>query len=84
MGNLIENLAQFYKIGKELGLKKTEISRAFLFSNRRSLVIMLLLIIVLAVIAVVVVVVIVIESRSVYPSGTLYSSIKLNDFKNKK
>jgi hypothetical protein len=81
---LFKDLTQFYKIGKELGLKKGEINRTFLISRNRSLVIKFLLIFVLALIAVVVVVVVVIGSRSVYPSGTLYSSVKLNDFKNKK
>ncbi|MFX0031933.1 MAG: hypothetical protein ACFE8E_14215 [Candidatus Hodarchaeota archaeon] len=81
---MIKNLTQFYKIGKELGLKKTEISRTFLFLKNRSLIIKILLILVLSLITIVVVVIIVVGSRSVYPSGTLYSTIKLNDFKNKK
>lgn len=81
---MFKELPQFYKIGKEFGLKRSEINRIFLFSDNSSLLFKFLLIFVLALIAVVVVVVIVVGSRSVYPSGTLYSSVKLNDFKNKK
>ncbi len=83
---MYKELTQFYKIGKELGLKRSEINRTFIFSGNRSLLFKFLLIFVLALIAVVVVVVIVgwVGSRSVYASGTFYSSVKLNDFKNKK
>jgi len=81
---LFKELTQFYKIGKELGLKRSEINRTFLFSDNSSLLFKFLLIFVLPLITVVVVVIIVVGSRSVYPSGTLYSSVKLNDFKNKK
>jgi len=81
---MFKEITQFYKIGKELGLKKSEVNRTFLVSGNRSLLFKFLLIFFLALIAVIVVVVIVVESRSIYPSGTFYSSVKLNDFKNKK
>lgn len=81
---MFKELNQTYRIGKELGLKRSEINRTFMYSGNRSLLIKFLLIFFLALIAVFVVVVIVVESRSIYPSGTLYSSVKLNDFKNKK
>jgi len=81
---LFKELTQFYKIGKELGLKKSEINQIFLFSGKLSLLFKLLLIFFLALIAVVVFVVIIVGSKSVYASGTFYSSVKLNDFKNKK
>jgi len=82
--NMFKELTQFYRIGKELGLKKSEINRTFLFSGNRSILFTLSLIFFLASLAVVIVVAIVVGSKSVYPSGTLYSSVKLNDFKNKK
>jgi len=81
---LFNDLVQFYKIGKDLGLKRNEINKIFLFSSERSLLYKILLIFVLALAAVVVVVVIVVVSKNVYPSGALYSSVKIDDFKNKK
>lgn len=81
---MFNDLVQFYKIGKDLGLKRSEINRIFFFSGERSLLYKILLVFVLAIAAVVVVVVIVVVSKNVYPSGTLYSSVKIDDFKNKK
>ncbi|MFX0002026.1 MAG: hypothetical protein ACFE9C_01165 [Candidatus Hodarchaeota archaeon] len=65
-------------------MKSSEINKTFIFSGNRSLLFKLLLIFILALIAVVVIVVVVVGSRSVYPSGTLYSTVKINDFKHKK
>ena len=81
---MFKDLTQFYKIGKDLGLKKSEINRMVLFSGEISVLFKILLIIVGVLVTAVIVAAIVIASRNIYPSGTLYSSVKINDFRNKK
>ncbi len=81
---MFKELTQFYKIGKDLGLKKSEINRMVMFSGEISLLAKILLIIVGVLVTAVIVAAIVIASRNIYPSGTLYSSVKINDFRNKK
>ncbi|MFW9896109.1 MAG: hypothetical protein ACFFD7_09930 [Candidatus Thorarchaeota archaeon] len=81
---MLREIAQFYKVGKELGLKKGEIHQTFINSGNRSLLFKLLLIFSLSLIAVFVIIAIFTASRSVYPSGTLYSSVMINDFKHRK
>lgn len=77
-------MTQFYKIGVDLGLNRSEINRIFFISGKYSLLYKILLIFVLAFIAIVIIIDIVGASRSIYPSGTLYSSVKIDDFENKK
>ncbi|MEE9377818.1 MAG: hypothetical protein V3V33_07250 [Candidatus Lokiarchaeia archaeon] len=81
---MFKELTQIYKIGKDLGLKKSEINRMVLFSGEISLLVKILLIIVGVLVTAVIVAAIVIASRNIYPSGTLYSSVKINDFRNRK
>ncbi|MFX0038030.1 MAG: hypothetical protein ACFFCY_09525 [Promethearchaeota archaeon] len=81
---MFKEITQFYTIGKELGLNRSEINRTLIFSSNRSLLFKLLLIFILVLITVIVVVVVIVASRSIYPSGTLYSTVKINDFKQKK
>ena len=81
---MFKELTQFYKIGKELGLKRSEINRIFLSSGKHSLLYKVMMVVIFAILTVVIVVAVVSVSKSVYPSGTLYSSVKLKDFTNKK
>lgn len=81
---MFKELLKFTEISKELGLSKTEISHVFLFEGKHSVLYKLLLILFLVAISVVVVVAIIFISRAVYPSGALYSTVKINDFKKKK
>ncbi len=81
---MFNELTQFYKIGKELGLKRSEINRIFLSSGKHSLLYKFTRVVLFAMLAVAIVLAVVVVSKNIYPSGTLYSSVKLKDFTNKK
>ncbi|MFX1323242.1 MAG: hypothetical protein ACFFAQ_16535 [Promethearchaeota archaeon] len=81
---MFKELVKFFEIGKELGLSKKEISRVFLFEGTHSVLYKLLLVLFFVVVSVVVVIAIIFISRALYPSGALYSTVKLNDLKKKK
>lgn len=85
MLKLIRKFFQLYKIGKELGLSKKEINRIFLFDdNRYSLFYKILLIFIFIFLGILIVVLGIEASRHIYPTGTLYSTVKIKDFKGKK
>jgi len=85
---IFKDINQFYRIGKELGLSRKDINSSLLFKNRYPLMLALLLIIILSIFAIVfwnVALIIYAKSTEpVYPRGTLYSSISIKDFKEKK
>ena len=82
---MLENLFQLVKIGKELGLSKKDINRVLLFNNTKNpLLYIILMIIVFVVLGVVFIIVAITASRDIYPAGSLYSTVKIKDFKAKK
>ena len=82
---MLENFFQLYKIGKELGLSKKEINRVFLFDESRyPLFFKILMIIVFIFLGIIVIILGIEASRHIYPAGTLYSTVKIKDFKGKK
>lgn len=81
---MFNELIQFYKIGIELGLTKKEMSRTFLFQNRRSLLFSFLIIILIFIFTFILAIAFIVNSKEIYPSGALYSSVSINEFKNKK
>ena len=82
---MLGNFFQLYKIGKELGLTKKEINRVFLFDDSRyPLFYKILMIIVFIFLGTLIVILGIEGSRHIYPAGTLYSTVKINDFKTKK
>lgn len=85
---VFKNIFQLYKIGKELGLSRKEINSTLLFKNRYPLILALMLIVFLTVFAIlfwnVAILLYAKSTEPVYPRGTLYSSISLKDFKDKK
>ena len=85
---VFKDVLQLYKIGKELGLSRKEINSVLLFKNRYPLVLALMLIIFLSVFAIlfwnVALILYAKTTEPVYPRGTLYSSISLKDFRDKK
>ena len=84
----IIDIFQIYKIGKELGLSRKEISANFEFKDRYPLFLAIILIIFLSVFLVLFwnigIALYANRPDSIYPSGTLYSSVRLKDFKDKK
>lgn len=82
---MFEKIFQIYKIGKELGLNKKEINKILLFENSKHPTLYLVLMI-LAIIATGALVIIfgITIAKNTYPAGTLYSTVKKKDFKNKK
>jgi len=85
---MLENFFQLVKIGKELGLSNKEINRVLLFGNSRHSILYILLIIATFIVVGIVIMILGIlwvpASRDVYPAGTLYSTVKIKDFKGKK
>lgn len=85
---MLKDLFQLYDIGKELGLTRKEINHVLFFEKRSPLILSILLIIILTVFAFlfwnVALSVFIRSTDTVYPRGTLYSSISLKDFKDKK
>jgi len=85
-------MIQFYKIGKEMGLNKKEINKILFYKNQRpilnSIIVCIILLIILIVtffaLAVITFPINVDPNNSTYPSGTLYSTVKTRDFKNKR
>jgi hypothetical protein len=81
---MLENLFQLYKIGKELGLSKKEINRVFLFDDSRyPLFYKILMIIVFIFLGIFVIILGIEASRHIYPAGTLYSTVRIKDFRAK-
>jgi hypothetical protein len=81
---MLNDLFGIYKIGKDLGLSKKEINLALISGSRKLSIIWKILIILLASFIVVVMSILTIEAaKNVYPAGTLYSTVKIKDFRKK-
>jgi hypothetical protein len=82
-------LFQLYKIGRELGLKKKEIDKIFLYDNFKDrdfggfiLIIILMFIFILVIVSCLSVPPYV-PKNNTYQTGTLYSTVKIKDFNEK-
>jgi len=82
---MLENLFQLYKIGKELGLGKKEINRVFLFDDfKYPLFFKILMIILFTFLGIFIIVLANRFSEHIYPTGALYSTVRIKDFDKKK
>jgi len=83
---MIDNIVRIYKIGKELGLTKREITKQFFVKKTKYQILSIVLLILLIVISVISVSILIgyayleIE-RHTYPTGARYSTVKLKDFR---
>jgi len=81
---MFDKIFNLYKIGEGLGLSRKEINKVFLFDNsRHSLLYKILLIIAVSFLGFLIVLVGIEISKHIYPAGTLYSTVRVNDFKKK-
>jgi len=83
---MIDYIIKIYKIGKELGLTKREISSLFFFKNPRRGILTILLYMLLIIITITFLSVIIMFSsiqieRDTYPTGARYSTVKIKDFR---
>lgn len=67
-----------------MGLNRKEINRIFLAEGKHSVLFILLIIFAAIATGVVIILALIFYSRSVYPAGTLYSTVRSKDFKKKK
>jgi len=85
---MITSILNFYKVGKELGLTKKEINQVMIFDNRkhaflwRFLLFFVMLLILMSWFNTLLFLTQKIN-QNVYASGTLYSTVKLKEFKKK-
>jgi len=86
-------LIQLYKIGRELGLAKKEITKVFSYNNFKDKNLGgIMLIIIIIVISFLIILASLsvppyspnIPSNNTYPSGILYSTVRIKDFKERK
>lgn len=81
---MFDKIFNLYKIGEGLGLSRKEINKVFLFDNsKHSLLYKILLIIVVSFLGFLIILVGIEISTHIYPAGTLYSTVRVNDFKKK-
>lgn len=85
---MFKSLFQLYKTGNELGLSKKEINKILLFRNSKHPMLYIFLLIITSVALGLMIIILGIEAarntvNNTYPSGTLYSTVKNNDFKKK-
>jgi len=84
------DLIQLYKIGRELGLTKKEMDKVFLYDNFKDkylggfMLIIILIFIGLLIIVSSLSVPPYVPRNNTYQTGTLYSTVKIKDFKAKK
>jgi hypothetical protein len=86
---MIENIINIFKIGKELGLTKREISSLFFFKNSKHGILSIVLFIFLVVLTFTTLVVLIVFAyiqieRNTYPTGSRYSTVKIKDFRLKR
>ncbi len=83
---------KIYKIGKEMGLNRKDINQILISERKSSILYSSLLILVIALVGFFFFFIVIFgfwassgsTSDSNYPSGSLYSTVKTRDFKNKK
>lgn len=85
---MIGDIIKFYEVGKELGLTKKEITQIMIFDNSKNAYYWRLLLIIVMFLIVIgwfnsIIFLAGKINENVYPSGTLYSTVKLKDFKKK-
>jgi len=85
---MFNDLLQFYKIGKGLGLTKKEINQIFFFQKKIPLLIGLLVILIVSILTFIlwniIVLIYIQNSGTVYAEGAYYGSVSINNFKKKK
>ena len=82
------DIKNFYEVGKELGLTKNEITQIMLFDNSKNAYYWRLLLIIVMFLIIIgwfnsLIFITGKINENVYPSGALYSTVKLKDFKKK-
>ena len=84
-------LIQLYKIGRELGLAKKEINKVFSYNNFKGkdlggivLIIILIFIVFLVILITLSVPPYIPRDNNTYQTGTLYSTVRIKDFKERK
>ncbi len=82
------DIKKFYEVGKELGLTKKEITKIMIFDNSKHAYLWRFLLIVFMLLIIIgwfnsLIFLTRQINENVYPSGTLYSTVKLKDFKKK-
>jgi len=82
------DIIKFYEVGKELGLTKKEITQIMIFDNSKYAYLWRFLLIVFMLLIIIgwynsLIFITRQINENVYPSGTLYSTVKLKDFKKK-
>jgi uncharacterized protein YneF (UPF0154 family) len=91
---MIGDIIKFYEVGKELGLTKKEINQIMIFDNSKNPYLwrlMLIAVMLLIIIGWFISFIFITKqmnqinqiNENVYPAGTLYSTVKLKDFKKK-
>ncbi|MBA7534846.1 hypothetical protein ES705_27096 [subsurface metagenome] len=85
---MIADIIKFYEVGKELGLTKKEITQIMIFDNSKYAYLWRFLLIVFMLLIIIgwynsLIFLNRQINENVYPSGTLYSTVKLKDFKKK-
>ncbi len=83
-----DDIIKFYEVGKELGLTKKEITKIMIFDNSKHTYLWRLLLIVVMFLIIIgwfnsLIFITRQINENVYPSGALYSTVKLKDFKKK-
>ena len=84
---MLEKFFQLNKIGKELGLSKKEINSVLLFDDSKHPSFYQILLIIFFIFLGLLFFNLInffASSRNIYPAGTLYSTVKIEDFKGKK
>lgn len=82
------DIIKFYKVGKELGLTKKEITQIMIFDNSKYAYLWRFLLFVFMLLIIIgwynsLIFLTRQINENIYPSGTLYSTVKLKDFKKK-
>lgn len=85
---MIGDIIKFYEVGKELGLTKKEINQIMIFDNSKHAYLWRLLLIVVMFLIIIgwfnfLTIIVGKINENVYPSGAMYSTVKLKDFKKK-
>ena len=85
---MIGDIIKFYEVGKELGLNKKEINQIMIFNNSKHTYLWRLLLFIVMFLIIIgwfnsLIFITGKINENVYPSGALYSTVKLKDFKKK-
>jgi hypothetical protein len=83
---MIQDIIEVYRIGKELGLSKKEISSLFFFENSKhrtmsTVLFIFLVVLTLTTLAVLILFAYIQIERNTYPTGTKYSTVRIKDFR---